>query len=174
MSHLFPHCSPLPHLLPTLPQSVPTLLSVPVSPLLMFLDLPLPLLSLFSLSPLPSSHCQFVLYFHVSCSVLLISLFCWLGSSYRWDHTVLLEELKYLTQVNKIQVRTLYWMAKHNKKVQIILSLIIAVNFIKGYIYVCIYVHIYIYIYNLLGYTNDYKIVYSYFQSLFYFGKITS
>ena len=35
---------------------------------------------------LPSGHCQFVLYFHVSVSVFLACLFCWLGSTYRWDH----------------------------------------------------------------------------------------
>ena len=33
---------------------------------------------------LPSGHCQFVLYFHVSGSILLIHLFCWLSSTYRW------------------------------------------------------------------------------------------
>ena len=33
-------------------------------------------------------HCQFVLYFHVSSSILLICLFCWLGSTYWWDHMV--------------------------------------------------------------------------------------
>ena len=32
-------------------------------------------------SLLPSGHCQFVLYFHVSGSILLICLFCWLGST---------------------------------------------------------------------------------------------
>ena len=37
---------------------------------------PFPVFSLFF--PLPSSHCQFVLYFHVSGSILLTFLFCWL------------------------------------------------------------------------------------------------
>ena len=40
--------------------------------------------------PLPSGHCEFVLYFHVSGSVLLACFFCWLGSTYRWDHTFII------------------------------------------------------------------------------------
>ena len=39
-------------------------------------------------SPLSSGHCQFVLYFHISGSILLACLFCWLGFTYRWDHMV--------------------------------------------------------------------------------------
>ena len=38
--------------------------------------------------PLPCGHCQFVPYFFTSGSILLVCLFCSLGSSYRWDHTV--------------------------------------------------------------------------------------
>ena len=43
---------------------------------------------LLSSSPLPYGYCQFVLYFHVSASILLACLFCWLGSTYGWDHMV--------------------------------------------------------------------------------------
>ena len=49
---------------------------------------PILLLSPVTPFPLPSGHCQFVLYFHVSGSNLLAYLFCWLGSTYRWDHMV--------------------------------------------------------------------------------------
>ena len=56
---------------------------------------------LLSPSPLPSGCCQFVLYFHVSGSVLLICLFGWLGSSYRWDHVVLVFHcLAYFSSLN--------------------------------------------------------------------------
>ena len=37
---------------------------------------------------LRSVYCQFVLYFNVSGYVLLTYLFCWLSSTYRWDHMV--------------------------------------------------------------------------------------
>ena len=37
---------------------------------------------------LPSGLCQFVLHFSVFGFILLICLFCWLGSTYRWDHMV--------------------------------------------------------------------------------------
>ena len=42
------------------------------------------------LSPslLPSGYCQFVLYFNVSHYILLPYFFCWLGSTYRWDHMI--------------------------------------------------------------------------------------
>ena len=41
---------------------------------------------------------QFVLYFHVSGSILLACLFCWLGSPYRWDHMVFVfHRLAYIT-----------------------------------------------------------------------------
>ena len=48
----------------------------------------LPLLSPVIPLPYPSGYCQFVLYFNVSGNILLTCLFCWLGSTYRWDHTV--------------------------------------------------------------------------------------
>ena len=47
---------------------------------------PFPFFPLLSTSPLFSGKCQLVLYFQVSGSILLICLFCWLGSTYRWDH----------------------------------------------------------------------------------------
>ena len=54
---------------------------------------------LLSLSPLSSGSCQFVLYFNVSGYNLLACLFCWLGSTYRWDHK----------QINKQQVLAKLW-----------------------------------------------------------------
>ena len=48
--------------------------------------------------PLPSGYCQFVLYFNVSCYILLACLFCWLGSTGRWDHMVFVfHSLAYFT-----------------------------------------------------------------------------
>ena len=44
--------------------------------------------NLLSSSPLPSGYYQFVLYFNVSGYILLTCLFCWLGSTYRWDHMI--------------------------------------------------------------------------------------
>ena len=49
---------------------------------------PFPFFPLSSPSPVPAGHGQFVLYFHVSGCILLACLFCWLGSTYRWDHMV--------------------------------------------------------------------------------------
>ena len=40
---------------------------------------PFPFCSPLSPSPLPSGHCQFVLYFYTSSSILLACLFHWLG-----------------------------------------------------------------------------------------------
>ena len=62
LSHVFPRCSPLPR--PPHPlQSIPTPLSMPMSPLFMFLDLLAPSPSpSFPVIPLPSDRCQFVLY----------------------------------------------------------------------------------------------------------------
>ena len=85
----FPKNSPLP--LPHPPhshsQSSPTL-SVPMSPLFVLFCLVLPLLSPIIPLPLPSGHSQYVFYFQVSGSILIIFLFCWLGPTYRWDHMV--------------------------------------------------------------------------------------
>ena len=53
-----------------------------------------PIFLLLSPYPLPPGHCQFVLYFNVSGSVLLACLFCWLGSPYRWDHMVFVFHLQ--------------------------------------------------------------------------------
>ena len=69
---------------PPAPTVSPLPLSVPVSPLFMFLNLLLPLLT--PVIPVPWS--LSVLYFHVSGSILLVCLFCWLDSTYRWDHMV--------------------------------------------------------------------------------------
>ena len=49
---------------------------------------PFPVFPLLSQSPQPSGYCQFVLYFNVSGSILLACLFCWLSSTFRWDHMV--------------------------------------------------------------------------------------
>ena len=46
---------------------------------------------------------QFVLYFHISGSILLACLFCCLGSTYRWDHMVFVfHQLAYFTQHNAL------------------------------------------------------------------------
>ena len=59
---------------------------------------PFPIFPLLPPSPNPSGHCQFVLYFHVSGYILLACLFCWLGSTYRWDHMVFVfHHLAYFT-----------------------------------------------------------------------------
>ena len=79
----FPHCSPCPtH--PLLPQSISTLLSTSMCNLYLFFSYALPLLS--TTIPLPSGPCHSVPCFHASGSVLLVSLFCSLDSSYKWDH----------------------------------------------------------------------------------------
>ena len=36
----------------------------------------------------PSDHCQCVPCFYASGSILLVRLFCWLDSTYKWDHMV--------------------------------------------------------------------------------------
>ena len=85
----FPHFPPLfSHILPTPPPTFnppPTLLSLSMGLLSKFLDNCSPF---FPVIALPSAYSQFVLYFHVSGSMLLTCLFCWLGSTYRWDHMV--------------------------------------------------------------------------------------
>ena len=49
-------------------------------------------------SHLPSGYCQFVPNFNISGYILLTCLFCWLGSTYRWDHVVFVFHcLAYLT-----------------------------------------------------------------------------
>ena len=52
-----------------------------------FLDLIIPLLSPVILFP-PPLWLLSILYVHVFVSVLLTCLFCWLGSTYRWDHMI--------------------------------------------------------------------------------------
>ena len=59
------------HVASPLPQSTPTL-SMPMSPLFLFIFLPLPLLSPVTLSSHSSDHCQFILYFQ---SLLLFCSF---------------------------------------------------------------------------------------------------
>ena len=78
--------SPLLYPLPQ--QSIPSPLSMSMGPLDILLDLSLPLLSAVTPVPFPSGHWQLVFYFHVSDSILLFCLFCWLGFSYRWDYMV--------------------------------------------------------------------------------------
>ena len=85
-----PHCPQL--LSPALPSPIPTSilptpLSLSLGPLYMFLDLTLPFFSPLSCSSLPSGYCHFVLYFHVSGSILLTCFFCELDSN-RWDHRI--------------------------------------------------------------------------------------
>ena len=49
---------------------------------------PFPFFQLLFLFLLPSRYCQFIIYFHVSSSILYTCWFCWWGSIYRWDHMV--------------------------------------------------------------------------------------
>ena len=61
------------------------------------------LMTLSFLSPIISlslhlGYCQFVLYFNISGYILLAFLFCWLGSTHRWDHMVFVfHHLAYFT-----------------------------------------------------------------------------
>ena len=72
-------------------------LALSMCPLYMFLDDPSPY-SPVILSHLPSGYCQIVLYFNVSSYILPACLFCWLGSTYRWDHMVFVpHRLAYFT-----------------------------------------------------------------------------
>ena len=86
---IFPHYSPLPYP-PPLPHSI---LPLPLCLCLCVLytcsfTWPFPFFPLLCPSHLPCGHCQFVLYFHAFGLILLTCLFCWLGSTYRWDHMV--------------------------------------------------------------------------------------
>ena len=78
---MFLHCSLLSQPPPNCSHSQSHPLSMPMGPLHSFLDLALPLFSLIIPFSLPSGYCQFVLYFHVSSSFFLVSLFCWSGST---------------------------------------------------------------------------------------------
>ena len=73
LSHLPPPSPPLLVIVQVFLITVPTTPS-PLSP--------------FSPSPLRSSHCEPTLNFSVFGYVLLPCSFCWLGSTYRWDHMV--------------------------------------------------------------------------------------
>ena len=78
------HQFPTPHLPPSILPPFDfvrgSFIHVPWRPFSFF-----PLLSPF---PLPSGYCQLVLYFNVFGHILLACLLCWLGSTYRWGHTV--------------------------------------------------------------------------------------
>ena len=59
---------------------------------------PFPFFPPLSLTLLPSGPCQSVPRFHASAFLLLVCLFCWLGSTYRWDHMVFVfHHLAYFT-----------------------------------------------------------------------------
>ena len=66
-----PHCCPCPWAIPTCSLSSPS-----------------PSFHHFPPFPFPSGHCQSVPCFRACGSIVLVSLFCSLDSSYRWDHTV--------------------------------------------------------------------------------------
>ena len=97
---LFPFSSPpwpLPH-----PSPPPTLDPTPFGFVYVsFIHVPwwpFPYVPPLSFSPFPSGPCQFVLYFNVSSYILLACLFCWLCSTYRWDHMVFVfHSLTYFT-----------------------------------------------------------------------------
>ena len=83
-----PHYSPLPY-----PAPAPTFNPAPhclCSWVLYTCSLtqPFPFFPVLPPSHLPSGQCMFVLYFHAATSILLTCSFCWLGSTYRWDHMV--------------------------------------------------------------------------------------
>ena len=81
-----------------LPKTIPTPLSLSMGPLYMFLNLTLPV------SPFPSGYCQSGPCFHACGFISLLSLFCLLDSSYRWDHMVsVFHCLAYLTQHSALQ-----------------------------------------------------------------------
>ena len=82
-----PPLSPAPPTLTSHPQSHPLWLCPCVLYIYSLKTLPLPPAPI-TPSSLPSCYCQFVLYFNVSGYILLACLFCWLGSTYRWDHMV--------------------------------------------------------------------------------------
>ena len=87
LSPFSPHYSPLPYPLPHLPHSIlPLHCLCPWVLHTCSLTWPFPFFPLLFPSLLPSGHCQFILYFHVSGSILFTCLFCWLGSTYQWDH----------------------------------------------------------------------------------------
>ena len=60
-------------------------LALSMCPLYLFPDDPYPFSPVIH-SHLPSAYCQCVLYFHVCGYILLACLFCWLGSTFGWDH----------------------------------------------------------------------------------------
>ena len=83
------HCPPTTHP-PAMPTSHPwsyPSLALSLCPLYMFLKT-LPHFSPIIPSNLPSGYCQYVLFFNVSGYFLLVCLFCWQASTYRWDHMV--------------------------------------------------------------------------------------
>ena len=92
----FPYTNP-----PTQPSQFPPLILtlfgfVHVS----FIDVPENLLPSSPIIPsyLPSGYCHFVVNFNVSGYILLACLFCWLDSTYMWDHIVFVfHHLAYFT-----------------------------------------------------------------------------
>ena len=90
-----PHHSPAP-CPPPPPTLNPTpLLALSVGPLYVYLDDPSPSFPYNPSPPFPPS-----VFFFISTSsyILLACLFCWLGSTYRWDHTIFVfNHLAYFT-----------------------------------------------------------------------------
>ena len=99
LSPFFPHCSPLTCQTPLSHTQSFTCPVVLVHGSLVHVPWFAPSPSSLHYSPPhPSGHPQCVLYFQVSGSVLLACLFCWLGSTYRWDHMVFVpHRLAYFT-----------------------------------------------------------------------------
>ena len=66
---------------------------------------PFSFIPMLSPSPLPSGYYQFVLYFNVPGYIFLACLFCWLGSTDRWDHMVFVfHRLGYFTEHTALQI----------------------------------------------------------------------
>ena len=94
---LFPHHHfPLPHP-PPLPTLNTTLLWLCLCVLYACSLMTLPFSPLIS-PPSFRWYCQFVLYFNISGYILRACLFCWLGSTYRWDRIIFIfHSLPYFT-----------------------------------------------------------------------------
>ena len=102
LSQFFLLCPPLPSPPPVPTVNPHTVVCVHESLIYVLWLVPSPFFHHISL---PSGHCQSVPCFHVSGSILLVSLFCPLDSSYKWDHMVFVfYQLAYITYRNTLKL----------------------------------------------------------------------